>query len=250
MLREFWSKSAVRGIHPEDKPLLQLQSYLAWSPEEAARHEDTFASEKYLHRSIHTNLFPQPFIGNLDSSYVYVLYGNPGFTPADYRDEFLNSVHATACSTNLRDGKQGFFPLLPPSTGTGVANYWRLRLRSLTFDLALQLKTTIAQATEIVCHRVSLIEAGAYHSKSRPGVWIDSLPSSSIAKRYAQEVLLAKARRKEVLIFVWRQAHFWGLPDVSTGVLLRSPSKAQLSYISKTERQAIVAFLAKRVREV
>ena len=248
MLREFWSKSPVRGVHPEDRLGLELDKCLAWAPEEAMRHQGLFANEEHLHDCIHTNLFPQPFIGNLDSSYVYILYGNPGFTVTDYIDEFRNPGHEAACSSNLCDGKQGFFPLLPQSSDTGVAKYWRSRLRKLIEELAEELKTTTACAVEIVRQRVSLIEAGAYHSRLFPGDWVDLLPSSCIARRYTREILLARAQRQEVLVFVWRRARFWDLPAGASGVLVRSPSTAQLSYVSQTERQKMVAFLAERVR--
>ena len=83
-----------------------------------------------------------------------------------------------ACVANLRQSGQGFFPLLPASTGTGVANYWNGRFRSLIMALSERLKITTVAATNEVVQRVTLIEAGAYHSKKFPGEWCDDLPSS------------------------------------------------------------------------
>jgi hypothetical protein len=247
MLRAFWSQAVPCGVHPDDEPMIPAYRQLDWSPEEAALHAATFMPETRLHRKIHTRLFAQPFIGDLDSSYVYILYGNPGFNPADYNDEFRNHSHAEACSSNFRDGALGFFPLLAPSRGTSVANYWTARLRKLIDDLAGRLGISIHCATRIVCRRVSLIQSCAYHSKSSPGRWIDCLPSSRVARQYVQAELLPKARRREALLFVWRRASFWRLPMGSVGVLLRPPTKARIRDIFMPERQQIVTFLAKRM---
>ena len=62
--------------------------------------------------------------------------------------------------------------------------------------------TTIAATNEVV-QRVTLIEAGAYHSKKFPGDWCEDLPSSRVARKFVHQVLVPKAQRGEALLFVW-----------------------------------------------
>ncbi|TKB26479.1 hypothetical protein FCL47_08680 [Desulfopila sp. IMCC35006] len=248
MLHKFWSTAPVRGLHPDDIKFVDSDNCLQWSLKEARQNASTFADEKSLHTKLHINLHPQPFVGNLDESFVYILFGNPGFVIPDYQDELSNAVHAAACAMNLRKAGQGFYPLLPGSAGTGAANYWNSRFKNLLLALTHFLDISIAAARKLVIQRVPLLEAGAYHSMKSPGEWCDSLPSSRVTRSYVHQVLLPKARKGEVLIFVWRRATFWGIPTGIRGVISRPPKKAQLKNITALEREEITQFLAQRVQ--
>lgn len=248
MLREFWSKYRGPGVHPDDRALLDERCCLDWTPADAEAHARTFERETALHDKLHINLCPQPFVGNLETSSVYVLFGNPGFAISDYADEAKNSEYAAACARNLRQSGQGSFLLLPEAIGTGAANYWQGRLRSLIKALAERLAISIAAATDEVIQRVTLIEAGAYHSKGFPGAWCDDLPSSRAARAFVHRVLVPKAERGEALIFIWRRATFWDVPADAPGVIFRPPKQAQLKNLTVPERTRIVEFLASRVQ--
>ena len=146
MLREFWAATSGGGFHTKDKPFIDERECLCWSQGEASPHAETFKTDKRLHKKLHTNLHPQPFIGNIETASVYILFGNPGLAITDYSDELANPVHAAACATNLRHPSQGFFPLLTASNGTGVANYWNSRLKSLITSLSECLGVTVEEA--------------------------------------------------------------------------------------------------------
>ncbi|MDQ3605891.1 MAG: hypothetical protein M3418_06875 [Gemmatimonadota bacterium] len=98
------------------------QNCLRWSAEDAQRNANAFDVEKSLHTKLHVNLHAQPFVGNLEKSFVYILFGNPGFAVQDYQDELSNPLHAAACAANLRKSEQAFSLFPPGSIGTGVAN--------------------------------------------------------------------------------------------------------------------------------
>jgi hypothetical protein len=127
-----------------------------------------------------------------------------------------------------------------------MANYWNGRLRSLIMALSERLRITTVAATNEVVQRVTLIEAGAYHSKKFPGDWCEDLPSSRAARTFVHQVLIPKAQRGEALLFVWRRAAFWGVPIGTHGVIYRPPEKAQLKNMTVPERTAIAEFLAAR----
>jgi hypothetical protein len=249
VLREFWSSSSGRGVHPKDSVFLKEQYCLSWSQIQANAHASTFDTDTQLHDKLHTNLYPQPFIGNLEDAFVYILFGNPGFAISDYADELGNAAHSLACVANLRQSGQGFFPLLPASTGTGVASYWNRCLKSLIMALSESLRVTSVVASNLVVQRVALIEAGAYHSYKFPGDWCDQLPSSRVAQAFVHQVLIPKAQRGEALVFVWRRARFWGVPSGTHDVIQRPPKKARLKNITAPERAAIVKFIARHAQD-
>lgn len=248
MLLDFWSRGNGRGGHPDDKTRLLGHETLAWTIEEAHSHAASFEAEKALHKKLHINLFPLPFIGNIRSSYVYILYGNPGFATSDYNDDLQNSAHQAACEKNLRGSGQGFFPLRPPSENTGVSDYWKPRLGNIAVKLSESLGISKSEAEDIVIHRVSLIEAVAYHSRSRPGQWADSLPSSAVARQFVQDVLIPKARKEEIAILVWRRVAYWGIPANTNNVLIRDSAHARHSYLLRTEQTFLVNHLARQTR--
>ena len=114
-------------------------------------------------------------------------------------------------------------------------------------DLSKSIKGRVGDAKRIVVQQVALIESGAYHSRGFPGNWSDELPSSKAAKAFVQETLIPKAQRGEALIFVWRRAKFWDIPeDGDRCVMVRPPEKAQLKNLTAKERTRIVEFLAAR----
>lgn len=248
MLLDFWSRSAVRGVHQDDNEHLRRDGILTWTKLEAREHAESFDSDTHLHRKLHVNLFPQPFIGNILDSHVYILFGNPGFAPSDYEDELNNTGHQSACTANLQGKGHGFFPLKAASENTGVSNYWRPRLRNLARELSSSLGVSKKDAADIITNRVSLIEAGAYHSKSHPGHWADDLPSSKVARQFVHKVLAPKAQTGEIVLLVWRRAAFWSLTQTNRNVMIRDPSNARHSYLLSQEQKFIVDHLAVRAR--
>jgi hypothetical protein len=249
MLREFWATHAQRGIHPRDVHAIPEPRILDWTAEIAAAHASVFAPGQPRHPlffRIHQNLFPLPFVGDLDNSDVVILLGNPGFGVGDYTDESVNANHQAALMGNFQNGEAGFFPLTPASTNTGAGNYWETCLDDVILGLAASLNDNEAIARSEVIRRVSVVESLAYHSKKMPNLKLEDIPSSVEARSYVQN-LLPRAAAGKKLIFVWRSKDFWKIPETSPGVIFRPKKQAQ-GPIRATESAQIVRFLAERYR--
>ena len=247
MLIQFWRTHDGYGFHPHDKASIPQRRVVRWTVDEALDHQGTFGMERHLHPLVHENLFPWPFVGNPDRASVVILTGNPGFTVTDYLDEYRTPAHQKAWAANLGGKGDGFFVLREQSAGTGGYRYWHRRFQSLVRDVSLALSVSQPEALEIVIRETALLEAGAYHSKSSPGRWFDMLPSSQAARRYVHERLLPRAHAGGVLVFVWRRAALWDIPDETPGVIFRPPTQAVGSYFYADERAAMAAQIVRSV---
>lgn len=250
MLAEFWHRHVARGFHREDLPYIREDRVLRWTLGQA-RQQVNFDAERRHHPKLHANLLPQPFIGNLALARVFILFGNPGFALSDYEDEMGNAEYEAICAANLRNAAHGFYPLLPEAAveETGAGRYWCKRLRSLQDTVRSRLDSVGRHndsALDIIRINLAGIESGAYHSKVFPGEWVDRLPSSRTALRFVHEVLLPRAERREVLIFVWRRARYWRLPDLPN--IIQRPAKiARLSHLLTEERNRIAEHLVSSI---
>lgn len=240
MLIDFWSNHATYGFHPDDIPYISNNHILNWSVDEALAHKDSFDKDSALHKLLHVNLFPWPFVGDIEHASVVILYGNPGVEPANYLEEHSNTTHIQACIKNLSGRAKSFFVLESDSKGTGGHRYWLPRFNRLVDELASALSITRNKAFRVAIRNIALIEAGAYPSKGSPGSWFDKLPSSKVAREFVHQKLLPRARKGEILIFVWRRASQWGIPLDTPGVIIRPPKEAQVAYLYASERTAIV----------
>jgi hypothetical protein len=235
-------------MHPEDLEMVQrnprrfANRYVDWNLIEAVEHAATLPDRGVLHVGLH----PQPFVGNIVTPLIYILHGNPGFAPHDYHDELANNEHAAACECNLRNADRGFFPLGEASAGTGAAKYWQNALAKAISDLAGLRDISISAARNLFQQYVCVIESCAYHSAGVPGTWVDTLPSSQVARRYAQDVAISRARRGDSLVFIWRRLKYWAIGEGHGNIVVRHPNAAQNRHIFLPERTAIVNFIHAR----
>lgn len=245
MLTTFWSRYTSRGVHPADERFINASNSIRWRYPLSARRTRAFDDSKSLHGLLHLSLVPQPFLGNIATASIYILMANPGLSLDDYHDDFANAAHAAASEANLRQQGVGFYPLSAASDGTGAANYWRSSFGSLKKDIARELAISQEAANDLLVREMAVIEAGAYHSKSFPGDWIDRLPSSRVARRFVRHTVLERASRNDALVLVHRRAAFWRISP-GPGVIHRAPKKAQLARFLGTERSVMVDFLKAR----
>jgi len=235
-------------MHPEDLEMVQrhprrfANRYVDWNLIEAVAHAANLPGRGVLHVGLH----PQPFVGNIATPLIYILHGNPGFALHDYHDEFTNNAHAAACECNLRNADGGFFPLAETSANTGAANYWQNAFAKAISDLARLRDTSIDAARNLFQQHVCVVESCAYHSSGVPGTWVDALPSSQAARRYAKDVAISRALRGDSLVFVWRRAEHWAIGENHENIIVRHPISAQSRHIFLRERTAIVNFIHAR----
>jgi hypothetical protein len=107
---------------------------------------------------IMTNSIPEPYIGNPETAKVVLLNLNPGHSPKDEEDHGRPEIQ-NAIFHNLRHEPQEypFYPLNPALEGTGVANWWRPRIRRLQDESGLDMRTFAT--------RLLVIEWFPYHSE-------------------------------------------------------------------------------------
>lgn len=249
-LIDFWARHPYPGIHPEDAPHIEAGDCVAWSSSaEASRHQADLDDRKSaLQRKLHTKLYPQPFVGNIREASVYILFGNPGLSVQDYVDELDTPDYAKQCTANLGGAVTGFGPLLQAAEGTGAQRYWNSTLGSLIRDVGLELGISLEDARSWVLNQVATIEAGAYHSKKFPAAGFAALPSTKAAKSFVDGHVMARVRNGECVVFVWRQAKFWGLPKDHPGVRERFWRMANGRYLLAEERLFMVRKLAEIYR--
>jgi len=243
-MRDFWQAAPAYGMHPQDLAMVRAEPskyahrYVDWNQQEAAAN--TLPGVQILHVGLH----PQPFIGDTETALVFIVHGNPGFSPQDYQDEFANPAHAETCAANLRGAQGGFFPLGPASAGSGAANYWLRVFGKPINELARLRGIAPEDARQLIIRHVAVIESCAYHSGRTPGPWTDELPSSRAAVQHVRQVVLPRARRGESLVIVWRRgAPYWGTGDRNPNIQVRSSHEAQCPTLLARERPLIVNFL-------
>lgn len=240
MLGKFWQAHSTPGFHPEDRPHIPADQVIAWSPSEALGRTSEFERRRDLHSKIHENLFPQPFAGSLENASIFILYGNPGFSISDYQDDHHNPAFAEVCEENLRGSLGSLVWLHPHAEKSGAGRYWRSRFRKLGEAISVKTKESHEASLRRIAKSVTLIEAGAYHSRRSPGDWIFQLPSSKAAKTFVRSILVPKAKSGKCLLFAWRRASFWvGETNISK-ILIRQPKQAQGSYFFKNEHRTLL----------
>jgi len=238
-LLDFWKQHADFGFHPLDADFIKPDCVIDWSLEEAQAKASWFEKNRSEHKKIHKNLLPVPFSGNIREAIIFILYGNPGLKIRDYKEEHTNAEYQKLRLRNLRGEVEGFPQFEDAAEKTDGGTYWRKALKRLITDLAEKTRWSETECQKILAKNLAVIEAGAYHSRSRPGSWVDELPSSLIAQGFAQQELYERANAGEILILVWRRCRFWALSE-SQNVLIRSAKQARIPSLLKKERDEVV----------
>ena len=242
-LSEFWMSYQGSGLHHEDVAAISSDNVLHWGLTDATNNLDAFERSHQLSTRLHAGLLPQPFFGNINAAKVYVLFGNPGVSIQDYRDEFDGAEWRNLCAASLAAQRTDFVPMALEASLTSAHKYWKSTLRSLIRDLSSSVPNLqISEAEERLRNHFAVIEAGAYHSKRFPSDGFSHLPSSQAALRFVQDVVAPRAERGECAIFVWRQARFWNLQQ-SCWIRIREPKRANGRYLLREERKFLCDML-------
>ena len=139
--------------------------------------------------SFHTDLIPEPYIGNVHAP-VVALNANPGY---DENDQLIHSDPITRMImlNNLNHNYSDFYYLSNDFNNSAGAMWWRKRLRKLVE----------ATSREIVSKNFFVVESMAYHSEKFK--FID-LPS----QKYSCE-LVKKAIERAAIIIIMRSKNVW-----------------------------------------
>lgn len=243
MLAEFWSLCAHRGFHPEDEPHIPPGQIIDWTTRDADARWDELKADKTLQHKVHRNLFPIPYMGNLESARVFILYGNPSLGKHSYEYEDSNEYVVRLHQENLHGTSKTFMDLDPQLLKLGGGKFWLRRFKHLAKDIADKKQIDRADAYSLIARRVAVLEACAYRSRRSLGEWAEELPSSKMIREYVHQVLVPRAKSGEILIFVWRCAAFWKVESATDHLITRPTRMAQLTYLLEQERTRILRML-------
>lgn len=239
VLAEFWSSHPHRGFHPKDEPHIPPNQVIQWSVKEAKGGFQALRSDKSLQRKLHGNLFPLPYMGNLDQARVFILFGNPSLGARSYAHEHLNKYVVSLHIQNLKGNCKSFMSLDPGLDGKGGNKYWRRVFKRLAKEIASAKRIDRDESYALIAERVAVLEACAYRSYRSPGNWTKGIPSSKLIREFVDDNVLPRVATREALVLVWRRAGFWRVESDSSQIIVRNPKVAQLDNLLEQERVAI-----------
>jgi hypothetical protein len=216
----FWRRCRVDRppfVHPDDEPILREHGRGVLD-ERTHTFESYIRSERFgatKDRWLHLGLLPVPFVGDIRRADVVILLLNPGFGITDYFSEYQHPEFRERHVASLwqRPAQNGY-PLHfldPEMCWHGGSTWWMRKLGEVVAALASKrFNGSYLKALRETARRVAAVELFPYHS-SNFAEWrlLDRLPSVSMARRFAADVLLADAQVGDRLIIVTRQAERW-----------------------------------------
>lgn len=245
-LKKFWRKFFKKTKKPpfiaqekDDEDKLKLL--------ESKKYFESF--ESYLAKSFledshypHLYLLPNPYVGDLTNSKVFILMLNPGFSFLDYyaeKDEKYREAIIKIAKQEELD--YPFIFLNPEFLWTGGGMYWVRKLKDILKELHGQ-KGGYRETLRFLSKKISVLELFPYHSQKRPpDDWIEEAKSAGLIKDFVEKVLVPKANKKEILLIVMRGAKLWGI-DGSENILILGKKKAQAASFSEV-KERIWSFL-------
>jgi hypothetical protein len=204
--------------------------------------------------TLHLDLLPMPFVGNLATASVFLLMLNPGLAPSDYFGEYQVPEYRAALQANLRQERDSSFVFLEPRySWHGGFAYWHGKLHGLIAALAQRGGVSYGAARRLLQSHLAVLQLAPYHSPSfaLPDRLLGALRSVALARAFAVEELLPRARAGDCLVVVCRKAKAWGLPQMRNIVVYGS-SEARAAHLGPASRGgvAILEFLQTRSSEL
>ncbi|MDP2324279.1 MAG: hypothetical protein Q8N51_09655 [Gammaproteobacteria bacterium] len=171
---------------------------------------------------------------------MVVLMLNPGLNPVDYFAEYRVPAFREAVLSNLRQSYQVSHPNLflnPEFSWHSGFGYWHGKFRELIARHAAARGCSLAESLRVFSQSVAFLELYPYHSESfrLTRTVTSQLRSAKLARSYAHEILLPRARRGEVLLLVTRQARAWGLV-AEQNVIVYSRGEARGAHLTPRSR--------------
>ena len=163
-------------------------------------------SKKETNHIIATELFPEPFIGDIANAKLVLLNLNPGLDDRDFSNH-LESNYIQAFTNNLSQNISSdfpFYPLDPQFRHTGNAAWWTNRIKNLTDSVGVK---------NVAKHLV-VLEFFPYHSRKYcevPNSMLkefgmkDNLPS----QKYTFHLLNTLLEKEDVIIVGLRSKKLW-----------------------------------------
>lgn len=171
----------------------------SWEPGARIVAPDDLHAVGWLEKNHDLTLFPEPFIGNLDSCAVVLLASNPGLKDGDRQVHHHHEGFRAASIRNLEDSHpdRGFFLLEDEFRGVPGNIWWRNLLHRLQADLSN--RCGISGWNEM-SRMMATAELYPYHSTMTSGSRkLRQLASSQYTYKRVREA----ATRGAVLVDIW-----------------------------------------------
>ncbi len=194
----------------------------------------------YSKTSLHINLLPIPYVGNLEKASIYVLMSNPGFSYGDYYAEDTNSTYKDALIRNIRQEFEATdFPFLflnPSFAWHPGFRYWHNKFKGFIKVIRRELGCSYQEALRYLAERIACVELIPYHSENFSAKIVKGLPSVEYMTDFVQSVLVRKAERGSATIIVARGGKYWGLKQ-SKNILVYTRFETRAAHITpKTKK--------------
>ena len=195
-----WSRIGTNAVHPDDRAVVRRDAF-------------------------DTDLYPVPWVGPLKSAKVYVLFLNPGLSPADREYELTSRDLREALKENL-GGSAPCFSFLDRFSG----------YRGHTWSM----QTYGRDVTELCASSVCQINLVAYHSaEGRAAIAVaGALPSSLAVRRFVEKSLVPNAKTGKIGLVVARAATHWriGAADESKNLVVYRGAEPRRAYMTAASR--------------
>jgi hypothetical protein len=235
-------------VLPSDRDVLLAyghnKSYGSW--------ERYIRDPNFLEQSsdLRLDLLPVPYVGNLRTASIFFLLLNPGFSPVDYFAEYKVRAFKEAQIETLRQARDcSFMGLDPQFSWSGGFRYWQSKLNEIITQFGEDTGISYGEAHAFVRKTVAAIELFPYHSTSFrvPAKVINQLTSVRLANSYVHDVLLPRAKSKEILIIVMRKADQWGVRH-GPNVVVYKGGQARGAHVTPNTRGGAAMLQALRKR--
>ena len=208
---ERWNNDNIK-IHPDDSRLIEASK-----------------ADKGTDYEIHTELYPEPYVGNLSHPQIVFLYLNPGFSEKDndvHADPRMASVFENNLNQKLNGTEYPFFWLYPKQDNPG-AFYWNRLIDQKNIDNSFLHNLAIARnehedETRIwLAQNICDIELFPYHSKKFKAKWTKDKTEPESVKIAREAVIDAIDKNPNTLFVFMRSFSLW-IPDEEKAEIIKN----------------------------
>lgn len=219
---KFWRKfehTTRPYIHRDDEAGMEMLEQRGLL-DKTTRNVDAYVRRGLLgskpNTTMHLNLMPVPYAGNIRTSKIVLLFSNPSLSCADYfyeakQDTPYWNAHLATIRQTLGRRAYPFMSLDPQFCWHSGFDYWEKRLRWIVQQLLAAEETsspayTYTDALREVSSNVAVIQLMPYRSRKFPGPAV-RLPSCQAAREFVDRI----SKEGDRLILPIRRARDWRL---------------------------------------
>ncbi len=226
-----WSHLNNDTVFPEDKsvledPIFSKEGLISHNLDEIKQKEILWNLDDH---SLHLDLRPVPYAGDLARAQIFVLMLNPGLSYGDYECEknldFKALYQKNLQQEKLENLEYPFVYLDPKLSAYPCFNYWVTFFHNLIFAVQIDLGSW-KKAAKKVASKLAVLELIPYHSRKGPdnalkkALW--NLPSSSprIITQYVNSI---KSNPNNIILVT--KANYYSDKDIPAWQIIAKPPK-------------------------